>query len=784
MPEAEALHIRLKNWAARDWQKETASEGAFVQVFFKEIWGYRAAGEGDKDEGYTLQQQYPVKGAGQGGSTGAADIALGYFGRGDSEGIPQLLGEFKNDRSGLDKPQKGRPNDRSPVDQCLDYLRESRTGLISPILPSWGLVTDMNEFRLYRYGNKAQYQRFVICPSQGDVAVSLLDDSPEAMFHRFLFFRIFHRDWLLPTAGKSKIEKLFLEQITHEQDLENEFYLEYRSFREAVYQALRQCNPRYEKEGRLRQLVRITQRILDRCLFVLYCEDMGQELSFPRNILRDLLIDVASSRFYDSESEEAWIGLKRLFASMRDGTPFASEPINPFNGGLFADDPEMETLRLPNRIFCERNQGDSPGRLLAFPKTLLYFAAKYNFGAADDGARRTLSLTAMGRIFEQSITDLEVMEAHAEGRESLTELTKRKRDGVYYTPEWVTHYIVEETVGTRLLEIRQELGFDRFADVSDDRIEAYRKDGRSSREVGEYEKALHQYRDRLDRLKVVDPACGSGAFLIQAFRYLYEERQWIARELERVTGSRALFDTHAAMRAVLSQNIYGVDINAESVEITRLALWLHTALPDRPLTSLDRTIRCGNSLIGPDFYEQMSVNRDLFGEEACERVNAFDWQEAFPEVFEGEAPGFDCVIGNPPYVKLQHFRNIQEDVAKYLLEAKREDGSPLYESTQTGNFDMYLPFIEKGMELLNGKGKMGYIAPNVWMVNEYGRGLRQKLKRIRRLERWVDFKSFQVFLRPSRTRPSSSLPALSRTTSDAYSRREAKKTSQPWIGQR
>jgi len=149
--EAETLHTRLRNWAARDWQKETASEGAFIQVFFKDTWGYRAAGEGEKEQGYTLQQQYPVKGAGQGGSTGAADIALGYFGRGDNEGIPQALGEFKDDRSGLDKPQKGRPNDRSPVDQCLDYLRQSRTGLISPILPAWGLVTDMQELGFDRF---------------------------------------------------------------------------------------------------------------------------------------------------------------------------------------------------------------------------------------------------------------------------------------------------------------------------------------------------------------------------------------------------------------------------------------------------------------------------------------------------------------------------------------------------------------------------------------------------------------------------------------------------------
>ncbi len=280
-PEAEALYVRLKTWANKDRQKETTSEAAFINVFFKQTWRYCASGEGERDYGYTLQQQFPVKGAGQRGSTGAANVALGYFGRDDMAEVPQVLGEFKDDHSGLDKPQTSRPNARSPVDQCLDYLRESRTGLISPILPTWGLATDMNEFRLYVYGNKAQYQRFVIKPEEGDLAVSLLGDGAEALFQRFLFYRTLHADWLLTTGGKSRLEKLLGEQITHEQILENEFYGEYHSFRETLYQALREHNPQYDQEGRLRRLVKFTQRILDRCLFILYCEDMGRELGFP-----------------------------------------------------------------------------------------------------------------------------------------------------------------------------------------------------------------------------------------------------------------------------------------------------------------------------------------------------------------------------------------------------------------------------------------------------------------------------------------------------------------------
>lgn len=741
--EAQLLE-RLRAWAAKHRQKETVAEGSFVDVFFKQIWGYRASGQGKPGEGYTLHPQYPVRSAGERGGMGKADLALGYFGIDDREAVPQVLGELKDDRSGLDKEQS-RSNRRSPVDQCFDYLREARSGRVSKLLPTWAFVSDMNEFRLYIYGNKAQYQRFVIEPSAGDPAIPLLADTEEASFQRFVFSRVFHTDWLLSTAGKSPLEKLLGEQLTRERALEADFYKEFQAYRERLFAVLRDHNPGFAEQGRLRKLVGLTQRLLDRFIFVLYCEDMGRQLSFPPNVLRDVLIEVAASRFYNPSGTQAWDQLRALFVAMRDGGPFGADRIHKFNGGLFADEPELEGLRVPNEIFCVKDQGESAERLLAAPLTLLFFASKYNFGAASDGSGKTLTLTAMGRIFEQSITDLELMEARAAGRESLTEITKRKRDGVYYTPEWVTKYIVEETVGERLAEIRTELGFDRLGTITDAQIADSRKDARRAPVVKEYVKALHAYSERLDQLKVVDPACGSGAFLIQVFQYLYAQRQWVAAELERATGTRSLFDTHEAMRAVLAHNLYGVDINAESVEITRLALWLHTALPDRPLTSLDRNIRCGNSLVEPDFATQLGLDPASVSTDRLERVNPFDWREAFPEVFNRPDGGFDCVVGNPPYVKLQNFRRVLEDVALYLVQAKKADGRVRYESTQTGNFDLYLPFIERGVELLSPKGKLGYIAPSLWLVNEYGEGLRRFVKRTQSLDRWIDFKSFQVF---------------------------------------
>lgn len=162
-----------------------------------------------------------------------------------------------------------------------------------------------------------------------------------------------------------------------------------------------------------------------------------------------------------------------------------------------------------------------------------------------------------------------------------------------------------------------------------------------------------------------------------------------------------------------------MDLNEESVEITKLSLWIKTAERGKALTYLDHNIQCGNSLVDdPDVTPK-----------------AFDWKERFPEVFKDG--GFDVVIGNPPYIKLQNFRHYHEKEAQWLIDN--------YESCRTGNFDMYLPFIERGIKLLKAGGRMGYIAPSVWIVNNYGQGLRNFLAKGQYLDRFVDFKSYQVF---------------------------------------
>lgn len=733
----------LLKWAKRVQLGETSSSAAFIKQFFVDIWGYTLQGSA-ADGSYQCFPEFPVVGAGQTGGKGKADLAIGQFGHG-LPGVPQVVCEFKDIKSGLDAPQNRKGNSRTPVQQALDYLRESRTALAGTELvePQWAIVTDMNEFRLYHASKgHAQCQRFLITSIAG-ADQSLLAGSDEGAFARFLFWKMFSPSELLAERGPSQLAKRLKNQITHEKDVEEGFYREYKAYREHLFRAITAANPDFA--GTKGKLVRLTQRLLDRCLFLLFCEDMGEALRFPLNLLRDALSEYSQASWYDSDDAIPWIQVKKIFEAMDKGGKVGKSVIGRFNGGLFQPLPELEQLHVPASVFCAEGQGENADSLVRHSLTLLYFSAKYNFGVKTGASGKVIDFYALGRIFEQSITELEIMEAEADGRDSLNLLTKRKRDGVYYTPEWVTSYIVEETVGARLRELKAEVGLaaDRRPDEAD--LELYlgflRDKRRAAPRAAAWLAALQNYRSRLDRLRVVDPACGSGAFLIQTLEFLKAEYRWVIGETERITRSVEIWDADVVVNSILTKNIYGVDINAESVEIAKLALWMHTASPGKPLSSLDRNIQCGNSLVGPDFYTMFQAG--LFSDDERDRVNAFDWRAAFPEVFANG--GFDCVVGNPPYVKLQHFRRVQDKVARYLVEARKADGTPVYASTQTGNFDLYLPFIERGLGILNASGRMGYIAPNLWMVNDYGVGLRKAVLRGQQLERWVDFKSFQVF---------------------------------------
>ncbi|HOV15607.1 MAG TPA: transposase, partial [Spirochaetota bacterium] len=187
--------------------------------------------------------------------------------------------------------------------------------------------------------------------------------------------------------------------------------------------------------------------------------------------------------------------------------------------------------------------------------------------------------------------------------------TKRKKEGVFYTPKYITKYIVENTLGALCDEKKKELG---LIDIDLDTTKDYKRLTKDKKELLD---RILQYRDYLLSLKILDPACGSGAFLIQVLDYLIREHQFIETYRKSLEGDFLGF--YEIEKTILEHNIYGVDINEEAVEIAKLSLWLRTAEKGRKLNDLSEHIKCGNSLID---------DSTVAGEKA------FKWEEEFPEI--------------------------------------------------------------------------------------------------------------------------------------------------------
>jgi hypothetical protein len=416
---------------------------------------------------------------------------------------------------------------------------------------------------------------------------------------------------------------------------------------------IRLNNPSFP--GRPGELLRLTQKLLDRFIFAFFCEDMGERLLFPPQMLKDFLGRRSVEPFYDENGPELWDFFRRLFALMNSGGTLNRLTLPEINGGLFATDPLIDGLSIPNHVFAKAGQGLNEASLESDAETLFYLCARYNYAGRGD-VKESLSLYILGHIFEQSITELEYREGELEGRETVAKLSKRKRDGVYYTPEPVVNYLVEQTLGPWFADAKAACGYPRPEEGSPPVA------------------AATAYVERLQNIRIVDPACGSGAFLISAFRRLLAERGAAARDVDRARGGPpGAIDETPLIASILRDNIYGVDINPASVEIAKLALWLHSTRASAPLSSLERTIRIGNSLVDDDFWAGRERTDALE-----ERVRPFNWRTAFPEVWGGgREGGFDIVLGNPPYVKLQNLKQVDPDVVAYLTAGR---GSDTYQS--------------------------------------------------------------------------------------------------------
>ena len=638
-----------------DRTKETAVQGAFMTRLFNQVFGYLEIM--DDTDCYNQEREFTTI-----LDTTESDGALGYFYKTTGQKDVRVVIELKDARTPLDKKQN-RSSHLTPVEQAFSYANKNGSKC------AWVIVSNFVETRLYRSTSSLEYETF-----------DMRKMKEEKEFLRFYY--LLCKEHLIAESGKSLIDELYQENEIEGIEITNQFYRTYKEIRNNLFVSLKGNNPNIDEL----LLFTKSQKLMDRFIFICFCEDCDL---LPQNIF-SRLIDTAKQSFSFSPNK-IWEQLKGLFASIDQGNP--PMKINRYNGGLFKTDPELDSLIIPDEVLETFSQ-----------------LSAYDFNS-------DLNVNILGQIFEQSISDVEQIKNEISG-ENTEGRGKQKDDGIFYTPYYVTRYIVEQTVGTYLNSKKEELKqtiFDHGAisvsvlKASTNRYHEYKfnhwieipdaKDVMSEEEQMAREAAekLHliywtAYENELRNIKICDPACGSGAFLNQCFDYLREEMDYVLDMKAHFDPQQTMFDID---RQILQNNLFGVDINPESVEITKLSLWLKTAKNNQTLATLDDNIKCGNSII---------ANRDV-------AENAFDWQEEFPEIFT--KGGFDIVVGNPPYGATVDKAQKDYCVHNYV--------------TVSGGFDTYRVFFELGFKILKQYGYLGYITPNTYFDIQSGKKLRQLL---------------------------------------------------------
>ncbi len=439
------------------------------------------------------------------------------------------------------------------------------------------------------------------------------------------------------------------ESVSTEDQITKALYRDYSEFKRLLFSDIIANNPAGEgvdeKEWQL-LLFKKTQKLLDRLLFIFFAEDCG--LLQPNSMVQII------ENWQTLKNLDAYVPLyeriKQYFGYLDKGHQGKPFDVFAYNGGLFKTDEVLDSLTISDDLLATHTRKLST----------------YDFESDVD-------VNILGHIFENSLSEIEEVTQQINSGET-PQTSKRKQDGVFYTPQYITKYIVENTVGRLCAEKKQQLNI-----VEEEYFSDQRRQLKTKQRLLDL---LKQYRDWLLQITILDPACGSGAFLNAALQFLMAEHKLIDEMEAKVAGSAIVFQD--VENSILENNLYGVDINEESVEIAQLALWLRTAKPHRKLNSLNENIKCGNSLISDP-----TVAGD----------KAFNWQEQFPKVFE--KGGFDVVIGNPPYGA-----SFKLSEKKYIINT--------YKSYRY-KYESYVYFIEKAMELVKENGLIEYITPQLWL---------------------------------------------------------------------
>ena len=427
----------------------------------------------------------------------------------------------------------------------------------------------------------------------------------------------------------------------------------------------------------LRNLNIAVQKIIDRIIFLRIAEDKDMEdLETLKNACN---------------SSDAYNELKKVFENANVK----------YNSGLFASENWINELIIDSKVLKD------------IANELYYPSCPYAWVA--------LPVEVLGNIYEKflgsEINFKNVKNGHTVTVEEKPEI--KKAGGVFYTPTYIVKYIVEQTIGKKLADCTPE---------------------------------------NASSITICDPACGSGSFLVGAFKYLLNwyldkytknktEENKNLKTGKLISVKNGIELSIQEKKKILTTHIYGVDIDAQAVEVTKLSLYLQMLEGEgkqenslfresdmHVLPYLGDNIKCGNSLIGSDFYASQDLS--LFEEEAMYKVNAFDWEKEFSQIFKNG--GFDCVIGNPPYVSAPNMVSMMPEQREAISKSPRF-------KTLFQKWDLYIPFIEMSLDFLKKDGLYSAIIPYPFTNQTYGKLLREKIINEYNLLEVADLNGTKIF---------------------------------------
>ncbi len=494
-------------------------------------------------------------------------------------------------------------------------------------------------------------------------------------------FRRLHLMLSFESISSGLTNRLLEQSNRFEVDISKQLYRDFSDFRTHLFENIVKNNIDIDKQT----LLRLTQKLCDRLVFILFAEDRG--LLRP-NTIKEIREEFKNQKFTSYTLYDMY---KFYFDAISEGNDRLDIP--QYNGGLFVKDELLDSLKIDDK------QIDLKAQKLS----------DYDFMS-------DIGVNILGHIFEQSLSDIEELNASINDIEFDRKKSKRKKDGVFYTPEYITRYIVENTLGKLCSDKKAELG------IMD--IEAPKDSRKPTKKEQATKENLEIYRNWLLELKILDPACGSGAFLNQALEFLIREHKSLQQNLVIMGDITAFYDIE---EGILEHNLYGVDINEDAVEIAKLSLWLRTAQKGRMLTNLSDKIVCANSLLDMPFCNVIATTSLRGGKQSTDGLPR-------PEglAVTNDIGCFDVVIGNPPYVRQEAIKDQKEAL------------SQKYE-VYSGTADLYVYFYELAIRLLKPNGLTGFICSNKFFRAKYGENLRKYILEHTTIEEIADFNGVKVF---------------------------------------